>query len=210
MNNNKRVIIPIAFTLCLLSVRMIITGELTFIFLAWNLFLAWIPFVISQKLIGTRNRGKIIVLICCWLLFLPNAPYIITDFLHLKHRLPVPYWYDILLLFSAALNGLLFAFASLLNVEKFLIKRYGNRISGIIILCSFFLCAFGIYMGRYLRWNSWDLLINPFDISADILDRVLNPFAHFVTWSVTMLFGSFLYIMYYSVKNFITTKSNQF
>jgi uncharacterized membrane protein len=187
-----------------------ITGELIYVFLAWNLFLAGIPFIISLKLVGKKNKWKILLLIGCWLLFLPNAPYIITDFLHLRHRPPIPYWYDILLLFSASLNGLLLGFASLLTVEKFLIDRYGNRISSIIILCSFFLCAFGIYMGRYLRWNSWDILINPLDIATDISDRIFNPFAHFGTWSVTILFGSFLYVMYYSVKNFITAKSNQF
>jgi uncharacterized membrane protein len=76
-------------------------------------------------------------------LFLPNAPYIITDFLHLKQRTPIPYWYDILLLFSAALNGLLLGLSSLLTVEKFLLNRYGSKISGIIMLCSFFLCSFG-------------------------------------------------------------------
>ena len=209
MRPYKQLLIPIAFTLSLLTARMIITGELTYIFLAWNLFLAWIPFTLSQRLKNITNRWKIFFLISCWLLFLPNAPYIITDFLHLKHRPPVPYWFDILLLFSAALNGLLLGFASLLTVEKILINRYGNRISGIIVLCSFFLCAFGIYMGRYLRWNSWDILINPLDIAADIVDRLLNPFAHIKTWSVTVLFGSFLYVMYYSVKNFVNTKTNQ-
>ena len=209
MRPYKQLLIPIAFTLSLLTARMIITGELTYIFLAWNLFLAWIPFTLSQRLKNITNRWKIFFLISCWLLFLPNAPYIITDFLHLKHRPPVPYWFDILLLFSAALNGLLLGFASLLTVEKILINHYGNRISGIIVLCSFFLCAFGIYMGRYLRWNSWDILINPLDIAADIVDRLLNPFAHIKTWSVTVLFGSFLYVMYYSVKNFVNTKTNQ-
>ena len=209
MSFNRRIIIPLAFTIFLLGIRIIITGEIIYIFLAWNLFLAWIPFAISQQLILTQHRWKILLLVGCWLLFLPNAPYIITDFLHLKERVPIPYWYDILLLFSAALNGLLLGFASLLTIEKFLADRYGNRISGIIILLSFFLCAFGIYMGRYLRWNSWDILINPDAIAMDVLDRVLNPFAHLKTWSVTLLFGSFLYVMYYSVKNFISTKSNQ-
>ena len=209
MSFSKRIIIPVSFTILLLAMRIVLTGELIYIFLAWNLFLAWIPFAISQRLIITQNRWKIVLLIGCWLLFLPNAPYIITDFLHLKERAPIPYWYDILLLFSAALNGLLLGFASLLTIEKFLADRYGNRISGIIILLSFFLCAFGIYMGRYLRWNSWDIITNPDEIAIDILDRVLNPFAHFKTWSVTVLFGSFLYVMYYSVKNFISNKSNQ-
>jgi uncharacterized membrane protein len=207
---SKRIIIPLAFTMFLLVTRIILSGHLYYIFLAWNLFLAWIPFAISQNLSTIKNRWKILFMIGAWLLFLPNAPYIITDFLHLTSRPPIPYWYDILLLFSASLNGLLLGLLSLLSVEKFLAKRYGNRISGLIILCSFFLCSFGIYMGRYLRWNSWDIIMNPDDIAIDILVRIFNPFDHFATWGVTILFGSFFYVIYYSIKNFIHHKSNQF
>ena len=210
MSFSKRIIIPLAFTMFLLATRIIISGQLYYIFLAWNLFLAWIPFAISQNLVTVKNRWKIFFLVGAWLLFLPNAPYIITDFLHLTSRPPIPYWYDILLLFSAALNGLLLGLLSLLSVEKFLANRYGNRISGLIILCSFFLCSFGIYMGRYLRWNSWDIIMNPDDIAVDILVRIFNPFDHFATWAVTILFGSFFYVIYYSIKNFIYHKSNQF
>ena len=210
MSFSKRIIIPLAFTLSLLIIRIILSNQLTYIFLAWNLFLAWIPFALSQHLYGIKNRWKLLLIIGLWLLFLPNAPYIITDFLHLEQRIPIPYWYDILLLFSAALNGLLLGLLSLLMVERFLINRYGSRISGFIILCSFFLCAFGIYIGRYLRWNSWDIIVNPGDVAADILTRVFNPFDHFSTWAVTVLFGSFLYVIYYSIKKFINQKSNQF
>jgi len=210
MSFSKRIIIPLAFTLFLLIIRIALSNELAYIFLAWNLFLAWIPFALSQKLHVVKNRWKLFFLIGLWLLFLPNAPYIITDFLHLKQRTPIPYWYDILLLFSAALNGLLLGLSSLLTVEKFLLNRYGSKISNIIMLCSFFLCAFGIYMGRYLRWNSWDIIVNPADVAGDILDRVFNPFDHFVTLAVTVLFGSFFYVMYYSIKNLINHKPNQF
>jgi uncharacterized membrane protein len=210
MSFSRKIIIPLGFTISLLAIRIIMTGQLPYIFLAWNLFLAWIPFALSQRLISVKNRWKIFFLISAWLLFLPNAPYIITDFLHLRQRPPIPYWYDILLLFSAALNGLFLGLVSLLTVEKFLANRYGNKVSGILILCSFFLCAFGIYMGRYLRWNSWDIIVNPDDVAADISERIFNPFDHFGTWSVTFLFGSFFYIMYYSIKNFVNPKSNQF
>src|SRR6185503_20161926 len=157
MSFSRKIIIPLAFTIFLLVVRITLTGQLTYAFIAWNLFLAWIPFAISQRITGVTNRWKILLLFSAWLLFLPNAPYIITDFLHLKERPPIPYWFDVLLLFSAALNGLLLGLVSLFTIEGFLAKRYGNRISALLILCSFFLCAFGIYIGRYLRWNSWDI-----------------------------------------------------
>lgn len=210
MSFSKKIIIPLGFTIVLLIVRIILTKELTYIFLAWNLFLAWIPFAVSQQLDNIKSKWKLFFIILLWLLFLPNAPYIITDFLHLKQRSPVPYWYDILLLFSAALNGLLLGLASLLKVEKFLIDCYGKKISAFLILCSFFLSAFGIYIGRYLRWNSWDIITNPSAVGGDILERLLNPFAHFGTWAVTALFGIFLFIIYYSMKDLINNKSNQF
>src|SRR6185503_8446169 len=146
MSFSRKIIIPLAFTIFLLVVRITLTGQLTYAFIAWNLFLAWVPFVISQRIMGVKNRWKILLLFSAWLLFLPNAPYIITDFLHLKQRPPIPYWYDILLLFSAALNGLMLGLASLLTVERFLIHRYGNRISALLIFSSFFLCSFGIYI----------------------------------------------------------------
>lgn len=210
MSFSKKIIIPLAFTLSLLIIRIILSNELTYIFLAWNLFLAWIPFAISQKIENATGRCKIFFLVGLWLLFLPNAPYIITDFFHLRPRPPIPYWYDILLLFSASLNGLLLGIISLLTIEKKFVTCYGKRVTGLLILSSFFLCAFGIYMGRYLRWNSWDIIVNPLGIAGDILERIFNPFDHFGTWSVTVLFGSFFYILYYSVKNLINHKSNQF
>ncbi len=209
MSFSKRIVVPVSFSILLLIARIIVTGELTYIFLAWNLFLAWIPFVISQQLGQIKNKWKIFFVLAAWLLFLPNAPYIITDFLHLKQRPPVPYWYDILLLFSAALNGLLLGLASLIAVERFLMNLYGKKWTAFLILCSFFLCAFGIYIGRYLRWNSWDILLNPDDVAFDLFARIIDPFAHVQTWSVTILFGCFLYIFYYTVKNFLTHKSNQ-
>ena len=210
MNLQKRILLPTGFTLLLLAVRIIITGQLIYIFLAWNLFLAWVPFAISNKLENnnTASGWKTGGLFFLWLLFLPNAPYIITDFLHLKQRAPVPYWYDVLLLFSAAFNGLMLGLLSLQSVEIFLTSKFGSRKATLVILFSFFLCAFGIYIGRFLRWNSWDILTNPTDLAKDILDRLINPFDHFKTWSITILFGTFLSLIYFSVKSNISIKNN--
>lgn len=208
MSLQKRILLPVLFTLLLLAVRIFITGQLTYIFLAWNLLLAWVPFAISIKLEECKNisRWKTFLLLFLWLLFLPNAPYIITDFLHLRQRAPVPYWYDVLLLFSAAFNGLMLGLMSLQKTEIFLVLKFGNRKSALIILLSFFLCAFGIYIGRFLRWNSWDIITNPGEIAEDIFDRLINPLDHFKTWSVTILFGTFLSLVYFSVKNLYTLK----
>jgi uncharacterized membrane protein len=201
--------IPIAFTMLMLIARMISTNSLNYIFLAWNLFLAWMPFWLSTELIRPNNsKWNNWLLFGCWLLFLPNAPYIITDFLHLKQRWGVPVWYDTLLVFSASLNGLMLAFLSIRNVDRFLTNRFGARKTLIIITSIFFLCAFGIYVGRFLRYNSWDIVMNTSQVLSDVWDRFINPFEHTKTWGVTILFGLFLSISYFSLKNMVTENKN--
>jgi len=208
MSVDRKILLPVVFTLALLAIRIIITGRLDYIFLAWNLFLAWIPFAVSQKLTENKNAsmGKMFFLFFLWLLFLPNAPYIITDFLHLGQRAGVPYWYDILLLFSAAFNGLIFGLLSLQKVESLLIYKLNRRKTTFIIFISLFLCAFGIYIGRFLRWNSWEIFTNPGDIANDILQMIFNPFDHFKTWAITLLFGTFLSLVYFSINTKPITK----
>jgi uncharacterized membrane protein len=207
MKTGNSILLPIIFTYLLLTARIIISGQLDYIFLAWNLFLAWFPYVFSQQLNEDNSRWKNILFAAAWLLFLPNAPYIITDFLHLRQRPPVPYWLDILLLFSAAVNGLLLFLLSVQRVDQFLERKFGSRKAAGAVFLAFFLCAFGIYIGRYLRWNSWDILTRPADLVTDIAERVINPFDHFKTWSVTFLFGIFLLVIYYSIKNNLITKT---
>lgn len=142
-----------------------------------------------------------------WLIFFPNAPYIITDFFHFEERNPVPMYYDLVLSFSFAWNGVLLGLISLLNVERWLSKRMSKSKSIMIVLFCLFLCGFGIYIGRYLRWNSWDVVTNPVDLSADIIDRILNPLHYLKTWMVTGLFAAFLTIIYFNIKKLIQVKS---
>src|SRR5688572_1009965 len=198
--NHKKILLPIAFTLLLLLVRMMYTGQLVYIFLASNLFLAWIPYGISNALGKAEKikQWKYYFFLGLWLLFFPNAPYIITDLLHLKERPPIPYWYDTVLLFSASLNGLVLGFLSVQNIDNSLTKRFNRKKARSILVVSFFLCAFGIYLGRFLRWNSWDIFFNTPQLVDDIADRFLNPFDHFRTWGITAVFGFFLCISYFS------------
>jgi uncharacterized membrane protein len=115
----------------------------------------------------------------------------------------------VILLFSAALNGLLLGLISLQKAEQFFAKRIGNRKAAVIIFFAFFLCAFGVYVGRFLRWNSWDVFTKPLLVANDIADRILNPLDHIKTWTLTTLFGSFLFVFYYSLNNlFLHTKKS--
>ena len=153
--------------------------NVTFIFLAWNLFLAWIPYLISLNLewFDRRKSNKMVLglVLLAWLLFFPNAPYLITDLIHLEHRAPIPEWFDLMLFFSFAWTGLILGFLSLQEVQFFLKKRLGQRKSTILVCLALLLCGFGVYLGRFQRWNSWDFFMHPTRLAADIFQSLTAP-----------------------------------
>ncbi|MEZ4677591.1 MAG: DUF1361 domain-containing protein [Caldilineaceae bacterium] len=189
-------------SIAMLSARVWYSGYTTYSFLIWNLFLAWIPLCSALgfwALPRSRTPGVGLLsfaLFLCWLAFFPNAPYIVTDFLHLTERNNVPLWYDLLLIFSFAWNGLVLGFTSLWIVQVVIAQRWGQWLSWFIVLCTLAVSGFGIYLGRFLRWNSWDLLTNPQLLAADIVHLVSNPLAHPRTVVMTLLFSSFLMLAY--------------
>lgn len=213
---NETVLLFSFSTLCLVLsiIRVFASATPTFLFLNWNLFLAFIPWALSSLLIIypklQEKKLAVITLLGTWLLFFPNAPYILTDLFHLKHVVSMPMWFDLLLILSFAWVGLLFGFMSLWDIEKIL-KRYlvKSRLKGLLryrfsvpIFSSvlLFIGSFGIYLGRYLRWNSWDIIAEPFALIYDIGDRFVNPFEHPRTWGVTLLMGLFLNLVYWSLR----------
>lgn len=202
---NRKLIFILAIS-SLLSVvfvvfRALYSGQLYFLFLIWNLFLAWLPMLFASIVIhyGTEaKKHKLLIAISflAWLAFFPNSAYMITDFLHLKSRPGIPHWYDLLLIFTFAWNGLLLALLSLHLIRVFLADKKGERASWIIVSLLITLCGFGIYLGRYLRWNSWDIVSNPHILALDIADRFINPLAHSRTYGMTILFGAFIFVAY--------------
>ena len=170
-----------------------------FRFLTWNLFLAWLPLLfVCMAAFAEQKNIKILVypLLALWLLFLPNSFYIITDLIHLKHRSPVPLWYDVILLFSFALNGCLVGMYSLLETQKLTQRLHRRNVNGFIMLSLFILVGFGIYLGRFSRWNSWDLFNRPEDLFHDIVIRVVHPFQYAWTWVFTLITGVSLWVFY--------------
>ncbi|HMQ46430.1 MAG TPA: DUF1361 domain-containing protein [Saprospiraceae bacterium] len=139
--------------------------DVPFLFLLWNLFLAWIPYLLSIgiKLSANDHKQEQLnwLVLVVWLLFFPNAPYLVTDLLHLKPRAPIPFLYDALLFFFFACLGLMLAYLSLAKVQAFLIHRFSRPVAWSLIFLFMALSSFGIYIGRFLRWNSWDVLIQP-------------------------------------------------
>jgi uncharacterized membrane protein len=174
-------------------------------FLCWNLFLAWIPWLAGQgfRAASRRRASRVLQLgwFALWLLFLPNAPYIATDLLHLAPRPPVPLWYDLTLLLSFAGTGLLLGYVSIIDVQTAVEERFSRRTGWVVAAGSLFLSGFGIYLGRFLRWNSWEVLTDPAGLFRDISDRLLNPTAHPRAYAVTLILGSGLLLGYTALRS---------
>jgi len=195
--------LSLALSFALIAVRVLLTRQLLFVFLLWNLFLAAIPFALSAALyLAARPPGvRLLAPIgLMWLLFFPNAPYLVTDLFHLEPRPGVPYWYDLALIMSCAWNGLMLAFASLLDMHTLVRQRLGFWAGWLFVALALGLSAFGVYLGRYLRYNSWDILSNPFTLFYDIVQRILHPFHNWQTWGVTVVFWAFLLIGYATIR----------
>ncbi|MFO7635654.1 MAG: DUF1361 domain-containing protein [Caldilinea sp.] len=193
-----------ALSITMFLARAWYTDTLVFFFLNWNLFLAWVPFVLASMLAALAQRRPrprlfLVMLLGTWLLFFPNAPYIISDLMHLASRQGVPIWYDAILIFSYAWNGLLLGFASLWLVQQVIADRFGAVVGWLFAMSSLLAAGFGIYLGRFQRWNSWDLFVNPLDLATDIVHGLLNPWAYPRAIVVTLLFASFMAIAYSTV-----------
>jgi len=172
------------FSCFLLFVRIVVTGHASFLFLPWNLFLAFIPWGITQlinrepSILG--NKFLLAIFLATWLLFIPNSFYIITDLFHLSRFRSAPAWYDLLMIFSFAWNGILFGIISLRQVERIIMMARGKNFSFLLILAVMWLSAFGIYIGRFLRFNSWAFIADPFSLVEEILVNVVSPGAYWL------------------------------
>lgn len=183
----------------LVALRVQYTTRITFVFLVWNIFLALIPYIISTLLVlYHRHLGtfSLLVLFAAWLAFLPNAPYILTDLFHLRPRPGVPYWYDLALILFFAWNGLMLGYASIMDIQSVFAARFRPWIGWCVAVGTLLLSGFGIYLGRYLRWNSWDIISSPKSLLHDITQRILHPLEHPHTYGVTIIFAAFLVLGY--------------
>ena len=185
----------------MLLARVYSSKELVYSFMIWNLFLASIPMVFALLVSHFTPRSKVgcAVLFLLWLLFFPNSTYMISDLLHLTHRTStsVPGWYDAAMLFFFALTGLFIGVVSLNYVHSYLRTIFSKIWAWAIVSCSIFLSGFGVYLGRFLRWNSWDVIGEPMGLLKDVFDRIIHPMDHFQTYIVTFVFTVILFFAYF-------------
>jgi len=181
--------------------RVIWSDERTFLFLLWNLFLAWLPYVFSLGALIIHEWKRrwwwaVIPPGALWLLFFPNAPYIVTDLMHLDKRWPIPIWYDIGLLVTFLLVGCFLAIASLRSMQRIVSDYVGQMMSWIFVMGTMGMTSFGIYMGRYLRWNSWDLFTSPYQLLRDIYHPIRYPFRYKEMIAFSVMFAAILFVFY--------------
>lgn len=187
----------------LLVARIVSTGKLTYVFLIWNLFLAWVPYGVAIALERIeQSRGQplfiIVLLYSVWLLFFPNAPYILTDFIHLDALTigAVPLWYDALLISAFGVAGLAFGLRSLHLMHISWRKRFGRLFGWVSIAVVSILSGFGVYLGRFPRWNSWDVLADPTGFIYDVLERLSSPVEYPNLIEVTVSFAVLVFGSY--------------
>lgn len=197
--------IMIAFCCLLFVIRATNTNSMMYSFLLWNLFLACLPLLFSSILmISLQLREHKLKLMCAlfiWLLFLPNSFYLLTDFEHLSRFPTVPFWFDLILLSSFAITGMCAGLISLLQAEKIISIHFSPKLKMLLIIGILYLSGFGVYLGRYYRFNSWNLLNEPIELLNGIVKGLTTTDAQ----NFTLGFGTFLLLLYFFSKN-ITLK----
>lgn len=195
-----------ALVVAMVAVRTVYSGNSFYQSLVWNLFLAWIPFVVALRVYDAHRRGASRFPLwlggVVWLVFFPNAPYIITDFKWLNTWTGAPIWFDVVLVSAAAWCGLLLGFMSLYLMQAVVRRAVGTVNAWLFVLAVLVLSSFGIYLGRFLRWNSWDVVTRPDVLAAELWPQLVNPLEYPKTIAVTGLFTAFLaatYLVFYSL-----------
>ena len=201
----------VSISVLLLVTRILLTGRLTYLFLLWNLFLAYVPYFISGVLIN-KEAGKTnilfrIILLFLWLVFLPNAPYLITDMFHLTGFTESPLWFDLVMILFFGMAGMIFWLTSVFQIYEKYFRQFGKTVRSVYFSLIIILSSFGVYIGRYLRWNTWDLFLNGPALVRDVITRLLNPTGNFGLYGMTMVFSLFLGFIYYLYRNYNLSKN---
>jgi uncharacterized membrane protein len=145
---------------------------------------------------GSSRKGRFACLATAWLLFFPNAPYILTDLIHLTTRAYGPFWVDMVLILLCGFIGLVLGFVSLFLMQGVVTRLWGRVGSWLFVAAVAALSGFGIYVGRFLRFNSWDVIFKPLELGRGISQWAADPFAHPNSYAFPVLFSTFLFLAY--------------
>jgi uncharacterized membrane protein len=194
----------------LVFARIAAAHQVIYAFLLWNLFLAWIPLIVSLVVYDLYRAGqtrswRFGCLAALWLLFYPNAPYILTDIIHLTERFEKVFWIDLSLVLSCGFTGLVLGFVSLYLTHSMVAEAFSPKLGWAFTAAVSCVSGFGIYLGRFLRFNSWDVVLNPIDFyhgltaGLSLLTPWRPPHAPLVFAVLFSLFLFVSYVMLYSL-----------
>ena len=194
-------LLALASAVCvvLLAGRIAVTNSSHYLFLVWNLLLAWIPLVCAYLALAFSGRRALLYAIVpvfafLWLIFFPNAPYILTDLQHLATEASnAPVWFDVILLIWFSWTGVLLGIVSLYVMQIVVSGAFGRAAGWVLVFGASLLGSLGIYIGRFLRFNSWDILQNPGDFAVNILGFVVDPSLRLVAFT-SLLAAFFLFV----------------
>jgi uncharacterized membrane protein len=194
------------FSVLLVLARMAYSDSQQYRGLIWNLFLAWIPFILAYIAYALSWKKILLffaipIFALVWLAFFPNAPYILTDLQYLnREAVSAPLWFDIILLVWFSWTGMLLGLVSLYLMHEIVHRLFGRWIGWLFVLIVSGLSSAGIYIGRFMRWNSWDILGKPSELAMDLLGLVIDPSLRL--FAFTTLFAIFFLFVYLTLYTF--------
>lgn len=192
----------------LISIRLLVTRSLDYWFLPWNLFLALLPLLFAWWFVHRVRKTRLadwrnLLLAGLWLGFLPNSFYLVTDLIHIRQRGDISILYDVVMVTSFIWCGFLAGFMSVYLMHREALRRFTIRQAHTMVAVVLLLCSFAIYLGRYLRWNTWDIIFNPFSLLFDVSERFINPSDHPQAFTTTFIFFLLLTSIYWSIYQLI-------
>lgn len=207
-----------AVCVALVLARIVWTGKIRYGFLAWNLFLAWLPLLFALLARGNYRDGerpawRFLGLSAAWLLFFPNAPYIFTDLIHLTSRYFSHFWVDLAVILSCAFTGLMLGLVSLYLMHSVATRMLGRTAGWLFVTGAAWLGSFGIYLGRFLRFNSWDVVAKPAELYRGISSVAGGqslPQSHFAFLALFATFIFIAYVMLYALTHLPTAAQLSF
>lgn len=185
----------------LIAARILWTRDVDYASLLWNLFLAWLPLIFAvlasdRCANGWQRDWGFIGFAIAWLLFFPNAPYIFTDLIHVTARFAEHVWVDMMLILICAMTGFILGFVSLYLMQSVVAQFFGKLASWIFVMGSALLGSFGIYLGRFMRFNSWDVVVKPGRLYREIGAWSANATSSPRSVAFLLLFAAFFFVAY--------------
>jgi uncharacterized membrane protein len=204
-----------AVCILLVAARIAYSDSGRYASLVWNLFLAWIPFILAYLAHAMSWRKLLLYLVLpvtafLWLIFFPNAPYILTDLQHLaKETSSAPVWYDVIVMVWFSWTGLLLGLVSLYLIHDIVQRTLGRLLGWAFVFLVSGLSSFGVYLGRFVRFNSWDFLNDPKEIVVTILGLAIDPSKRLVAFTILFaVFYLFVYLTLYSFAHLLQEHSS--